>query len=250
MAYAGALFADACLRGLNGDPDVVVRVEAAPAAAAPDAAGAAAAAVMLLLLLLRRLVLCTLVVCRLAVWLLLLLLLLHVSMYWRLMCPSATWRHVPPTPICHCRGARTCSLLQTNIALWCPLLAVAEPFLSNPFFKLCRSARTWPPASPRCPSSAARSSWARTVSQDCLPNPTKGGCWLGLGSCLYHAMRGLAAAARSRMVHLLRVVIAVCQPHNALRLHSRQHAAAAAATRPRQCAWPSQPVSCSPGPAV
>ena len=23
MAYAGALFADACLRGLNGDPDVV-----------------------------------------------------------------------------------------------------------------------------------------------------------------------------------------------------------------------------------
>lgn len=24
MAYAGALFADACLRGLNGDPDVVV----------------------------------------------------------------------------------------------------------------------------------------------------------------------------------------------------------------------------------
>ena len=23
MAYAGALFADACLRGLNGDPDVI-----------------------------------------------------------------------------------------------------------------------------------------------------------------------------------------------------------------------------------
>lgn len=73
---------------------------------------------------------------------------------------SRTSLSLAPPPLPHfLQGVHVCGVQHHP----CCCIAISNVVIAG-IYVTCRSARTWRPTSPRCPSSAARSSWARTVS--------------------------------------------------------------------------------------